>query len=279
MLVLYGLLDRAGLSGRGWAAAAVVVVGASTAPAVVLTAGAVAGEAAARRAAPFVVLAPLALFVATTGDAVFMALGAWAVALLALALHHRRASVGAAAGAVGALALYFTYGLVPLLACLGAVVVWRAAAAAKPVVAVLVAAGLGGAAVVALWTAAGFWWLDGLRATHHFYGLRAGNDRPYGYFLLADLAVFALMLGPAGIAALLHVRRSAVAALVIAALVAVALADLSGLSKAEVERIWLPFMPWVLLATATLPARRTRAWLTAQVGLAIGLQLTIAWPW
>ena len=34
-----------------------------------------------------------------------------------------------------------------------------------------------------------------------------------------------------------------------AALVAVALADLSGMSKAEVERIWLPFAPFVLAAT------------------------------
>ena len=116
-------------------------------------------------------------------------------------------------------------------------------------------------------------------ASHHFYGVRAGNDRPYGYFLVADLVVFAVMLGPAGIAGLVRAVRSSVASLVAAALVAVVIADVSGLSKAEVERIWLPFLPWVLLATATLPRARARGWLAAQAVLAIGLQLTIAWPW
>jgi len=129
------------------------------------------------------------------------------------------------------------------------------------------------------WTAAGFWWLDGLDAAHHYYGVRAGNDRPYGYFLVADLVVLALMLGPAGIAGLVRMARSPVAALVTAALVALAVADLSGLSKAEVERIWLPFLPWVLLATVALPRATTRRWLAAQATLAVALQLTIAWPW
>ena len=43
------------------------------------------------------------------------------------------------------------------------------------------------------------------------------------------------------------------------ALLAVVLADLSGMSKAEVERIWLPFLPWVMLATAALPVGRAGA--------------------
>jgi hypothetical protein len=173
--------------------------------------------------------------------------------------------------------LYFTYGLVPLLATLGAVVLWRAG---RQQLARLVMAALAGASVVVVaWTAAGFWWLDGLELSHHLYGVRAGNDRPYSYFLVADLVVFAVMLGPAGIAGLVRVRHSAAVGLVGAALVAVAVADLSGLSKAEVERIWLPFLPWVLLATASLPKLQVRRWLVAQAALAMGLQLTIAWPW
>jgi hypothetical protein len=38
-----------------------------------------------------------------------------------------------------------------------------------------------------------------------------------------------------------------------AAVAAVVVADLSGLSKGEVERIWLPFAPWVTTAAAALP--------------------------
>jgi len=276
LLVLYGMLDRLGLRGPGWAAATVVVIGASAVPAVLLTARTVAGEDAARRAAPYLVLAPMALFVATTGDAVFMALAAWSIALLALAAAHGRASIAVAAGALGATTQYFTYGLVPLLGALGAVVLWRWRAHARSLV---IAVAAGATAVVLAWSIAGFWWLDGLDASHHFYGVRAGNDRPYGYFLVADLVVFIVMLGPAGIAGLVRAARSRVAPLVAAALVAVVIAGLSGLSKAEVERIWLPFLPWVLLATATLPRTRARGWLAAQAVLAIGLQLTIAWPW
>ena len=33
------------------------------------------------------------------------------------------------------------------------------------------------------------------------------------------------------------------------ALAALALADVTGLSKGEVERIWLPFMPWIVTVT------------------------------
>ncbi len=276
LLVLYGMLDRIGLSGPGWAAGAVVTIGASTVPAVLLAARTLAGEATARRAALYLVLAPVALFVATTGDAVFMALAAWSIALLALAAAHDRASLAVAAGALGATTLYFTYGLVPLLGALGAVVLWRWRARALTLA---IAAAAGAAGVVVAWSVAGFWWLDGLDASHHFYGVRGGNDRPYGYFLVANLVVFAVMLGPAGIAGLVRMGRSHVAPLVVAALVAVLVADLSGLSKAEVERIWLPFLPWVLLATAALPRARARGWLAAQAAVAIGLQLTIAWPW
>ena len=279
LLVLYGTLDRIGLTGPGWAAGAVVAIGASAVSAVLVTTRVVAGEGAARQAAPFLVLAPLALFVATTGDAVFMALAAWAVAFAAMAGVAGRADarlgLATAAGAVGAMTLYFTYGLVPLLAALGVVVVPRC----QHAVATVTAAAVGATVVTAAWTAAGFWWFDGLASAHHYYGVRGGNDRPYGYFLVADLAVFALMLGPAGVAGLVRFGRHGVAPLVVAALVAVVVADVSGLSKAEVERIWLPFLPWVLLATAALPGGRRRGWLAAQAALAIVLQLTIAWPW
>ena len=42
-------------------------------------------------------------------------------------------------------------------------------------------------------------------------------------------------------------------------------ADLSGMSKAEVERIWLPFSLQTCLACAELP--HPRRWLTAQAAL------------
>jgi hypothetical protein len=274
MVALYWLLDRVGLPGPGWAAAAVIAIGASAVPAVLVAARELTGEQAARRAAPFLVVAPMALFVATTADAVFAGLAAWAVALLAVAARRQRAGTAVAAGALGTLTLYFTYGLVPLLLALGGLVLWRLGR-----VTVALWAAAGALAVAAAWSLAGFSWLAGLRAAHHFYGLRAGDDRPYSYFLIADVVVFAVMLGPAVIAGLVRLSDRAVFRVVAAALVAVAIADLSGLSKAEVERIWLPFLPWVTLATAALPRRQVGRWLAAQAALAIALQITIGWPW
>ena len=43
-----------------------------------------------------------------------------------------------------------------------------------------------------------------------------------------------------------------------AGLVMVLLADVSQMSKAEVERIWLPFVPWLLISCALLPERWRR---------------------
>jgi hypothetical protein len=277
--VLYGLLDSIGLTGPGWAAATVIVIGSSTVPAVLLATRAVAGTGPARTVAPFLALAPFALFVATTGDAVFTAATAWSISLLVLALTtpRGRAADGLAlgGGVVGGITLFLTYGAVPLLVAVpGAVALgqrcWRP----------LALAAVSAAGVVLAWRAAGFWWVDGLAATHHYYGLRAGNDRPYGYFLVANLAVLSVMVGPAVLAGATRLRRGGVATLVLTATAAVLVADLSGLSKGEVERIWLPFMPWLTLAAAALGRdRSTSAWLAAQAAVALALQLAVAWPW
>jgi hypothetical protein len=49
------------------------------------------------------------------------------------------------------------------------------------------------------------------------------------------------------------------------------------MSKGETERIWLPFAPWLLVATAAL--RGSRGWLGAQIALALALQLGVRSPW
>ena len=65
----------------------------------------------------------------------------------------------------------------------------------------------------------------------------------------------------------------------IAAIAAVVMADLSQLSKAETERIWLPFAMWMLIAPAVLPMRTHRFWLALQVigALAINHLLFTNW--
>ena len=71
-----------------------------------------------------------------------------------------------------------------------------------------------------------------------------------------------------------RLSRSAV---LVAALLALLVADLSGMSKAETERIWLPFALWLLPACAFLP--RARAWLSAQALLALLLNHLLHTGW
>jgi len=63
-----------------------------------------------------------------------------------------------------------------------------------------------------------------------------------------------------------------VVVLALAALVVVLLATSSQLTRAETERIWLPFMPWLLVSTALLPDRWTRPALALQVAVALVVQ-------
>ncbi|MDX3371942.1 hypothetical protein PV387_39185, partial [Streptomyces sp. ME02-6987-2C] len=65
--------------------------------------------------------------------------------------------------------------------------------------------------------------------------------------------------------------------LVAAGLLALLAADLSGMSKAETERIWLPFALWLLAACAFLT--RPRGWLTAQAVLALLVNHLVATGW
>ena len=67
--------------------------------------------------------------------------------------------------------------------------------------------------------------------------------------------------------------------LVAAAVACVVLADLSRMSKAEVERIWLPFVPWLTLSVALLPERWRRWGLVLQVGWALAVQHLLYTTW
>ena len=297
----YVLLDRIGLGGGGWAGAFTITAGASAGVAVLVAGGALAGERLARRAAPFLVLAPAAVWLGTSADGGFAAVAAWAVALLALAVTRRSPWWAAGSGLLVGLTCYLSYGLT-LFAVIAAAVLLlgRDGVRARPVLLVPL---LAGAAVVPVaFTAAGFDWWEAyhLLVTRYYEG--AGGIRPYGYWVWANLACTVLITGLATAAGLrraggvLAVRwRSGrgrapggraggeragevrLAFLVAAGLLALLAADLSGMSKAETERIWLPFALWLLPACAFLT--RPRGWLTAQAVLALLLNHLLATGW
>jgi hypothetical protein len=143
---------------------------------------------------------------------------------------------------------------------------------------VLVPAAVGAAAVTAAFTAAGFWWFDGLAAVEDEYWAGIASRRSTAYFLLAgNPAALAFACGPAFAVGLGWVTRgdSRRWLLPLAALAAALLADVSALSKGEVERIWLPFYPWIVAAAGALPATRARPWLLALAAEGILLQVAL----
>jgi hypothetical protein len=272
VLLMWGL-DRIGIGGAGWAAASCIGVGASSVVAVLITVRVLGGEELARRAAPFLVLAPFALTVATCFDALFAGITAWAVAALAIAFERRSTVIGLAAGVLLASVLYLNYGLVVA----GALAV--AVAMLRWVPRVALAAVAGGVGVIMAFTMAGFWWFDGVAATHAEWSASLGGNRPYGYTVLGNLAVFAVLVGPATAAAAGWVRQRVLVALGGAALIAVLALDVAGVTRGEVERIWLPLAPWAVVMTAALPDRWVRPALLAQVLVAVAVQLMLRLSW
>ena len=51
------------------------------------------------------------------------------------------------------------------------------------------------------------------------------------------------------------------------------------MSKGEVERIWLPFVPWLLISCTLLPERWRRVGLALQVVTALAVQHLLATGW
>jgi hypothetical protein len=273
-VVLFALLDRVGLAGSGWVAVLVITGGGVAVAATLVVTRSLAGEAAARAAAPFLVLLPAAIWIASTVDALYAGVGLGGVALIALAMQRRRtgaAWLALTGGAALGLAVHLSYGLV-LIGALVFALAWRHRCI-RPVV----WASIGGAAVTVGFLVAGFAWWEGLAATHERYTAGIASTRPYGYSLVGNLAALALASGPV-VAVGLARWRSVATALVAPVIGAVVIADLLGLSKGEVERIWL-FLVVPLAVAAGAVATRARPWLALQATAAITLASWLRTPW
>ncbi|MEU5941097.1 hypothetical protein ABZ807_18300 [Micromonospora sp. NPDC047548] len=316
LLVFVGL-DRVGLGGGTAAALACVLVGATVAVSVPVALRALGAGEAARAVLPFLVLLPGAVWVGASADGVFAGVVAAGLALLAV----RGPVTALAGGLLLGFALHLSYGFVLVGPLALAVLALRPAHRRGA----LVAGAVGVAAVVAAFALAGFHWWQGYDRVVERYYQGWAADRPYGYWVWANLAALLLSAGPVVGPAL---RRALVAAragwragvgpaasatagapgpgggtapgggttpgglaghrrmvalasrvrglgptvlLPAAAALAVVGADLSGMSKAEVERIWLPFAVWLLVAAAHLPAPARRWWLAGQALTALAV--------
>ncbi|MEU1973520.1 hypothetical protein ABZ477_17830 [Microbacterium sp. NPDC019599] len=280
-------LVRIGLGSALAAGLVITLLAGTTAIAVMLVARRLGAARFARAAAPFLAVGPAAIWMCVSADAVFAATAAWATLLLTVSATTSRRGTGLLAGA-GAGLLYgvcvmFSYGL-PLLGVLVTTVLvlarsWRPLLWTAPAA----------LAVVLVFAALGFAWWEAFPVLRERYWAGIAQHRPGLYWTWADIAAVSVSAGPivgAGIAVALVDARSprdegsrAVAWLALAGLAMCVVASLSQMSRAEVERIWLPFVPWMLLATGLLPARWRRAGLIAQVGFTLIVQHLLYTRW
>ena len=288
-LVFFVLLVHLGL-GSGLAAGVVVALVAATTPAAVLiTLRTLGAENGARVAAPFLVFGSAAVWMAVSADAVFATFAAWGLCALARAAKspglRSRIAWSIVAGLVLGYCVMMSYGL-PLLVVLACAILiiaktWRPLPWA-----------VGAALFVVLsFAAGGFVWWNAYPVLVQRYWAGIAHRRPLAYWIWGDLAALCFSAGPivgASVATTLgRLRRFGAAAvterpiivLVLAALLSVVLADVSQMSKAEVERIWLPFVPWLLVGTALLPQKWRRFGLSSQVVFALLVQHLLFTGW
>jgi hypothetical protein len=177
-----------------------------------------------------------------------------------------------------------SYGM-PLMALVAAAVL-VAGRSWRPLLPALVSA----LAVVLAFAAAGFAWWDAYPVLRERYLDGIAQDRPQSYWWYGDLAALVVCAGPlllsglacaAATALSSAARRGARVALLLcgSAVLVVAVADASGMSKAEVERIWLPFVPWLTVSFALLPSGWRRWGLGLQVLAALVVQHLFYTTW
>jgi methylthioxylose transferase len=181
--------------------------------------------------------------------------------------------------------VFLSYGLVLFgLVVLLAVLLTVRQRGMRSVVLPWLIASVGFVAVAAVHVALGFNWVSGLIALRIPYYQGIAGQRPFSYFVYANLAAWLVSCSPLlaigvvrSIAVLSKGRAGpwtqdrVVALLALSGVLAALVADLSGLSKAETERIWLSFGAIAYSALALLRGRRAALALATSAAWALAV--------
>lgn len=292
-LLFFIVVVRLGFDTGLSAGLVVTAVAATVAPGVLVTLRSLGVEDAARRAAPFLVLTPAVILMSVSADAVFAAVSVWGLAFLAMAARasSRRATVGLSvvSGLLLGYTVMMSYGL-PLLGLVAIAVLVAARGSWWP----LPVAAFSALAVVLVFAAYGFLWWEAYPVLTDRYWAGLASQRPGLYWTWGNLGALLICAGPllsAGVGALVaqvrrHGRelvrdraRSVVPLLAGAAVLIVVIATSSQMSRSEVERIWLPFVPWLTVSLALLPETWRRRGLGLQVASAMAVEVLLYTSW
>jgi methylthioxylose transferase len=268
--LIFWLLARIGLDGGFWAGGLCILIASAASVALPVTLRELGAEAAARRIVPFVALFPGAVWMAVSADGLFAGVAVSGLALVCRGAGRRRVVPSLLGGLLLGVAVFLSYGLVLFgLAVLTAVILTAHCGGWRNVVVPWLIATAGFVAVAAVHVALGFNWVSGLVELRVRYYQGIASQRPFSYFVYANLAAWLISCSPLlaigivrSIAALRHAGRGPwtqdriVAMLALSGVLAALIADLSALSKAETERIWLSFGVIAYSGLALLRGRR-----------------------
>ena len=268
-------LHLLGVGSPGGLAALCIGLGAFSAPLAYELGRTLGDEQRGRIAGTLSAFSPsILLFGVTSVDYAYVTIGLVVACLLA-----RGGAAALVAGSIAAaFASFFSWLLLAIPAWSAILALrrsgWRRAAAVLGAVALSVVA-LN--AVLAL--GYGYDPLGALRATDAVYRRGVAATRPYSFWLFGSPAAWMLMLGlPVAWLGLRSVSVADPAAIALWALVLVA--SLLGFTKAETERIWLPFVPLACVAAAAAtPAWRLRSLLGALAAQALVIELLFFTVW
>ncbi len=253
--LLFWALDRIGLSGGFWAGLLCIAVSSAVAVGLPMALRELGAPDAARRLVPFVALLPGAVWMAVSADGLFAGVAAAGLGLVCRGASRHRLGSSAAGGLLLGTALYLNYGLVLFgLAVLVAFVLTVRQRGLRSVRVPWAISVAGVAAVAAAHFALGFNWFVGLAQLRIRYYQQTASDRPFSYFVWSNFAAWLIAWSPLlayaavrAVGVLIADRKApasqdrVVAWIASSGVVAALLADLSALSKAETERIWLAF--------------------------------------
>jgi hypothetical protein len=263
-----------GLTTAGRLAAACILTGALTAPLAYGLGRVLGGERRGRVAAALAVCSPaLILFGVTSADYAFTALGT----LTALLIVSRSPFARTAGCLLAGVASFFSWLLLAIPVWAVLTILGRDGLRPAVIAAAQVAAGVG-AVTLALVLAYGYDPIAVLRALGPVYAHGRAAHRPGAYWVFGSPSAWLVMLGPPTV--WLMVRALAAGdrpALALAAVVGISAVSL--FTKAETERIWLPFVPLACVAAAALPVSRLRLTLVSLAAQALLVQLLFNTVW
>ncbi|WP_246001917.1 hypothetical protein [Allorhizocola rhizosphaerae] len=244
-VLLLWALQRAGVTGHFGLALIVTAIGALSAPLVLGAVRDVSGEDVARRYAPVLILAPYAVWLAVSMDAVVLTIAA-AMTLAGLRATRNRAWRAAGwailAGLLLGVAALFSYAAAWLgLSIVGIYFARRRAA-------LNLFSGLGALAPVLAASAAGFGWTDGLGTAYADFAKTIEPQRSALWWGLISICALLLACGPAVYASVRKVRNTPAWPFLLGAASAVLFSIAAGLARGGVEHAWLPFFPWLTVA-------------------------------